>query len=122
MKKILIVDDSKEIRDLVKATLGTENYRVLEAHNGEQAVRLAAEHLPDLIIIDIIMPGSIDGIEATRVIKSDPKTKGCHVIILTGQGQNRYKKVGTDAGAIGFFSKPFSPLRLIEKVEKILAK
>ena len=122
MKKILVVDDSKEIRELVKTTLGTENYKVFECANGEKAVAIARKEIPDLIIIDIVMPGGIDGIEATRAIKSDHKTKKCNVIILTGQGQNKYKKAGLEAGAVSFFAKPFSPLKLIQKVEKILTR
>lgn len=119
MKKILIVDDCNEIRKLVKTTLDTGTCRVYEAASGAKAIEAAAKHIPDLIIMDVIMPGPIDGIEATRVIKSAPTTCKCHIIILTGSDHHRQDEV-MRAGADDVFTKPFSPLDLIAKVEKIL--
>jgi len=118
MKKILIVDDSKEIRKLVKTTLEMGEYTVLEAQNGIKAVEMAKCYKPDVIIMDLMMPG-IDGIEATRIISHDPETKDCHIIILTGSEERNRAKV-LAAGADDFFCKPFSPLDLIAKVDRIL--
>jgi len=120
MKKILIVDDKEEVRELVEVTLKSENYRVFQAGNGKEAIGIARQEKPDLIIMDIMMPGKIDGIEATRIIKSDPETRGITVIMLTAKGQNSDKKNGHEAGADDYFVKPFSPLDLIRKVEEIL--
>ena len=119
MKKILIVDDSKEVRELVHATLGHNNYKVLEASDGNNAVEYALKHKPDLIIMDVMMPGEVDGIEAIRRIRHSSVGHSCPVIILTGSGIDR-KREGLDAGACVFFSKPFSPLALISKIENIL--
>jgi two-component system, OmpR family, phosphate regulon response regulator PhoB len=119
MKKVLIVDDCKEIRQLVATTLDIGEFTVYEASNGLKAVEMAKKWIPDLVIMDIAMPGSIDGIEATRQIKSTPATASCQVIILTGSRVDRQKD-GLAAGACDVLTKPFSPLDLIGKVESIL--
>jgi two-component system, OmpR family, phosphate regulon response regulator PhoB len=119
MKKILIVDDSKEVRQLVITTLDLQNYTVFEALNGVNAVELARKHNPDLIIMDIVMPGVIDGVEAIRQIKGSPDTAHCNIIILSGSGTDRRKECFA-AGATDIITKPFSPLDLISKVEQIL--
>jgi len=121
VKTILIVDDSKEIRELVKATLGEDNYSVVEANTGKMAIEMTGTLRPDLIIMDIIMPGSINGFEAIREIRKNPALKTCPVIILTGTGQRAPAGETAGIGDIEYFSKPFSPLDLIEKVENLLS-
>jgi len=118
MKKILIVDDQLEVRELVEVTLRSENYQIFQAENGAGAIEIARTEKPDLIIMDIMMPGGMDGLEATRVIKNTPETKGCIVIMLTAKGQQADRDAGLKAGANDYFSKPFSPLDLIKKVEE----
>lgn len=120
MKKILIVDDQVEVRELVEVTLRSDNYQVFLAESGEEAIKLAKNIKPDLIIMDIMMPGGIDGLEATRTIKKNPETKDCIVIMLTAKGQETDRKKGIEAGASDYFIKPFSPLQLIQKVDDIL--
>ncbi len=120
MKKILIVDDHKEIRRLVEITLRGEDYHILQAENGEEAIEIEKAEKPDLIIMDVMMPGKIDGIEATRILKKNPESKGCSIIILTSQGQKEDIEKGFSAGADDYFVKPFSPLELIKKVEEII--
>ena len=119
MKKVLIVDDCREIRQLVMTTLDLGEFRVFEAANGAKAIEMAQKHRPDVIIMDVVMPGPIDGIEATRQIKKDPQTCNSQIIILTGSRIDR-RKEGMAAGACDVLSKPFSPLGLISKVEQIL--
>ena len=120
MKKILIVDDRFEVRELVKVTLRSDDYQVIEAESGEKAVEIARSEKPDLIIMDIMMPGGMDGLEATHIIKNDPETKDCQIIMLTAKGQQFDIKKGIETGADSYFVKPFSPLELIRKVEEIL--
>ena len=120
MKKILVVDDQKKIRELVEVTLRLEDYQIFQAKSGDEAIKLARVERPDLVIMDIMMPGGIDGLEATRVLKNDPETKGCQIIMLTGKGQQDDQEKGLKAGADDYFSKPFSPLELIKKVEEVL--
>ena len=120
MKKILIVDDHKEIRKLVELTLRVEDYQILQAKNGEEAIKIVKAEKPDMIIMDVVMPGKIDGIETTRILKNDPDAKVCPIIMLTAKGEAEDVKRGMDAGANDYFTKPFSPLELIKKVEEIL--
>lgn len=120
MKKILIVDDQQEVRELVGVTLRVGDYQILQAKSGEEAVKIARAEKPDLIIMDVMMPGSIDGIEATRILKNDRETKEIPIIMLTGKGQETDKKRGFEVGADDYFVKPFSPLELIKKVEEVL--
>ncbi len=120
MKKILIVDDLLEVRELVEVTLRVEDYRILQATSGDEAVAIARAEKPELIIMDIMMPGKIDGLEATRILKNDPETRDCKIIILTAKGQEADKTRGYETGADDYFIKPFSPLDLIRKVEEIL--
>lgn len=120
MKKILIVDDEEKIRRLVEVTLMSDDRRVLKAENGEGAIEIAKAEKPELIIMDIMMPGGMDGLEATRIIKNDPDTKDCIVIMLTAKGQQADREKGIEAGAEDYVAKPFSPLDLIRKVDEVL--
>lgn len=122
MKRILIVDDQVEVRELVEVTLRSDDYQVFQAKSGEEAIEIARSVKPDLIIMDIMMPGGMDGLEATRALKNDPETKGSIIIMLTAKGQEADKKIGLQVGADDYFAKPFSPLELIEKVEEVLGR
>jgi CheY-like chemotaxis protein len=121
MKKILIVDDHPGVQDLLVATLRKAKYLVLKAWTGEQAVEIAGKERPDLILMDITMPGVIDGVEATRILKNDPKTSKCAIIMLTAKDRVEDRRSGLTAGADAYFSKPFSPLELLRKITEILA-
>jgi two-component system, OmpR family, phosphate regulon response regulator PhoB len=120
MKKILIVDDREEIRELVEITLKSKDYQIFKAKSGEEALDIARAEIPDLILMDIMMPGGMDGLEATRAVRSFPETRNCPVIILTGRGEDCDRTEGLEAGATDYFAKPFSPLKLIKKVEELL--
>jgi CheY-like chemotaxis protein len=120
MKKILVVDDSKEIRMLVIATLENDDYTLLEAENADKAVLISAEEKPDLIIMDVHMPGALDGLKATKIIKSAKETSKSKIIMLTGAKSKNIIDEAGKAGADGFLQKPFSPLELIENVERAL--
>ena len=120
MKKILVVDDQLEVRDLVEVTLRVSDYEILQAKSGEEAIEIAKAEKPELIIMDIMMPGGMDGLEATRIIKNSLEAKGCKIIMLTAKGQEADRKKGFEAGADDYFAKPFSPLDLINKVEDVL--
>src|SRR5579859_306231 len=122
MKKILIVDDQPSVRELVAVTLEIGDYQILTAENGDQALQLARIEMPDLMLLDIQMPGGLlDGLEVCRLLKSDPKTEGIYIILLTAKGQDWDKQAGSQAGANDYFVKPFSPLDLISKVDNVLS-
>ena len=120
MKKILIVDDKAEVRELVSVTLEIGPYEILTAENGDEALDKARSALPELMLLDIQMPGDIDGLEVCRRLKDDEQTKDIHIVMLTAKGQDWDKQAGYDAGANGYFVKPFSPLQLINTVEDVL--
>jgi CheY-like chemotaxis protein len=121
MKKILIVDDQIEVRELVQVTLEIGDYQILSAENGQQAIDIARTEHPDIILLDIMMPGSdVDGLEACRLLKADPATADITIVMLSARGQEVDVENGKVAGADDYFTKPFSPIALIEKVESVI--
>jgi len=119
MKKILVVDDFKAIRNLIIATLRKRDVRIFEAENGLEAIDIAKREIPDVIIMDVMMP-QLNGFEATQKIKADPATKHSVVIILTAKKLDEYKEEGFCVEADEFLTKPFSPQELIAIVNKYL--
>lgn len=119
MKKILLADDDPAIRLLITATLRSDDYQIIEATDGQETLALARREVPDLILLDIGMP-RIDGFEVCRRLKMDPVTSGIHVIVLTAWNQDTDRQKARDAGADEFFTKPFSPIALLEKVADAL--
>jgi len=120
MKKILIADDRSEVVELVKVTLEGEGYQTIDASDGREALEKIGKEKPDLILLDIIMP-RMDGFEVLSKVKKDPKTKDIPVIMLTAKGQKIDKEKGGILGAQDYIIKPFSPSRLLRKIEEILA-
>ena len=120
MKKILIVDDQIEVRELVEATLRYGNFKILQASNGLDAIAIVKKEKPELVLMDIMMPGEINGLEAVRRIKSDLQTKTCKIIMLSSKGQDIDKEKGVELDIEDYFVKPFSPLDLINKIEEVL--
>jgi DNA-binding response OmpR family regulator len=121
VKKILIVDDQPEVCELVSVTLEIGPYQIFTAGNSGQALSLARGEKPDLMLLDVQLTGSeMDGLQICRALKSDEQTKGIHIIMLTAKGQDWDKSAGFEAGANDYFVKPFSPLELMNKVEKVL--
>ena len=118
--KVLVVDDEVYILHILDFILGAENYDVITAMNGEQALEKVREEKPDLIVLDIMMP-KLDGYETCRLIKSDPKTKAIPVILLTAKGREVDQKLGREVGASDYITKPFSPSKLIDRVQSILS-
>jgi CheY-like chemotaxis protein len=121
MKKILIVDDQREVRELVAATLRIGPYQIFQAANGPEALDLAQRERPDLILLDVMMQaGGMDGYEACRRIKTDLETSHSFVMMLTARGQKSDLEQGYAAGANDYFIKPFSPLELMAKVDEVM--
>ncbi len=123
MKKILIVDDQLEVRELVQITLEVGDYNIFTAENGKEALEVARREQPDIILLDIMMPGSnIDGFEVCRQLKSDDKTADTTIIMLSAKGQDDDIDYGKGMGADDYFTKPFSPIALIQKVEEVMSR
>ncbi|MBN2070719.1 MAG: response regulator [Candidatus Krumholzibacteriota bacterium] len=117
--KILVVDDEVNITQILEFSIGSEGYQVITASNGEEAIDVARREQPDLIILDIMMP-KIDGYEACRIIKTNPLTKNIPVILLTAKGRDIDKRLGYEVGATDYIIKPFSPNKLIDRIQKLL--
>lgn len=121
MKKVLIVDDEEKVRKLIEVTLSVNELEVLHASSGDQGLKLAREAKPDIILLDIMMPGGLDGFDVCRLLKEDPDTMDIYIIMLTAKGQKVDKERGLASGADDYVVKPFSPMELMDKIDKILA-
>ncbi|MEW6529926.1 MAG: response regulator [Thermodesulfobacteriota bacterium] len=119
-KRILIVDYRVEVQNLLEATLKTSGHKILKAGSGAQAIEIAKKERPHVILMDVTLPGPIDGNEATRLLKSDPATQSCSVVMVTGRTGVEDKEKAISAGADAYFSKPFSPLELLTRVQRML--
>jgi len=119
--KILVVDDEIYIVHILDFSLGMEGYEVVTALDGEQALERVASEKPDLIVLDIMMP-KLDGYEVCRTVKSNPATKNVPVILLSAKGRNVDQKMGFDVGADDYITKPFSPRKLVERINQLLGQ
>ena len=120
MKKILIADDHPEVVELVRISLEGEDYEIVDASNGEEALKKARFEKPDLIILDVMMPG-MNGFEVCRQLKKDPQGKEIPIVMLTAKGQKVDKQKARRMGAREYITKPFSPSHLLAKIQEILA-
>jgi two-component system phosphate regulon response regulator PhoB len=120
MKRVLIVEDQADIRKLIRMTLEFEDYEIQEASDGASGLRVARDFKPDLMLLDVMMPGELDGLQVCERIKRDDTTRHIRVVLLTARGQARDRETGRDAGADEYLVKPFSPLQLIETIERLL--
>jgi two-component system cell cycle response regulator DivK len=118
-KTVLIVEDQIEMRAINAMYLHHHGYRVLATDNGVDGVRAARDTLPDLILMDISIPG-MDGIRATEQLKGDPATVGIPVVIITAHQYGSVGKRATDAGCDGYLTKPCDPRRILEEVRRRL--
>ncbi|MDT9000781.1 response regulator transcription factor [Paucibacter sp. APW11] len=121
MHKILIVDDHADIRDLLRMTLDlAQSFDIHEAKNGQEAVDIAATLKPDLVLMDIMMPGPFDGIEACRRIKAQGGA-AIKVILVSAKPAEEIRQAVKEAGADLFMSKPFGPLQLVDSITALYA-
>jgi two-component system phosphate regulon response regulator PhoB len=118
---ILVVEDQADIRKLIAMTLDFGEYEVHEAEDGARGLFMAEGLRPSLILLDVMMPGDLDGFQVCQRIKTDPRLRDTQVIMLTARGQKSDLEAGKAAGADAYLTKPFSPLELIDTVEKLLA-
>jgi len=120
LRTVLVVDDEPTIRTLVTAVLDQTGVRTIEAADGRQALTMARRHRPDLILLDILMPG-INGIDVCQQIRAERAIAQTPVVMLTACGQDSDRERGRRAGADAFVVKPFSPAALLETVTKTLS-
>ena len=118
-KRILIVEDHADIRRLIRMTLEFESHEINEAANADEGLQAVRNLLPDLLLLDIMMPGSMDGLDLCRLVKSDPTLGMPQVVLLTARGQSQDIETGMNAGADAYLLKPFSPIKLIETIDNL---
>jgi DNA-binding response OmpR family regulator len=121
MTKILIAEDERDIRDLITFTLRFAGYEVVAASNGEEAVTLALQEIPDLILLDVRMP-RMTGYEACAKIKENKKTEDIPIMFLSAKGQDNEIQNGLSAGAVEYLLKPFAPDQLTARIQEVLAQ
>jgi two-component system alkaline phosphatase synthesis response regulator PhoP len=118
--KVLVVDDEANITQILEFSIASEGFEVITAQNGEEAIERARREQPDLIILDIMMP-KIDGYEACRILKANPLTRNIPVVLLTAKGRDIDRRLGYEVGATDYIVKPFSPNKLIERIQRLLS-
>jgi two-component system phosphate regulon response regulator PhoB len=120
-EKILVVDDEEDILELLKYNLLREGYNVSCAASGEEALRLAQSEIPDLLVLDLMLPG-IDGLEVTKILKNDSRTRDIPIVMLTAKGEEADIVAGLELGADDYITKPFSPRVLVARVRAVLRR
>lgn len=120
-EKILIVDDEKDIVKMLDYNLKKEGFRTTIAYDGEDALDLAHKERPDLVILDLMLPG-LDGVEVCKALKKENKTASIPIIMLTAKTQETDKVLGLELGADDYVTKPFSPRELIARIKAVLRR
>jgi two-component system phosphate regulon response regulator PhoB len=121
MERILVVDDEEDILELVRYNLAGEGFAVVCAETGEQALKIAGDDTPDLIVLDLMLPG-INGTEVAKILKSQDQTRRVPIIMLTAKGEEADVVLGLEIGADDYVTKPFSPRILNARVKAVLRR
>lgn len=121
MAKLLIADDLVPIRQMVRITLSTQGWTILEAENGQKALEMARAEHPDLMLLDVDMGAGPNGFDVCRELKAGVDTKNIPIVMLTAHDSESDRAVGFAAGAAQYLTKPFGPLELIDTIRTILA-
>ncbi len=122
MKKILIVEDEPDILDILKLTLDFGSYQLFTATDGDQALATARREFPDMILLDIMLPGNLDGLDVCRQLREDEATKDTYIMMVTAKGMDQDKVAGREAGCDKYVVKPFKIMQLAKSIEQILGE
>lgn len=120
-ERILVVDDEEDILELVKFNLSKEGYQTICAETGERAAKIARSDIPDLIVLDLMLPG-MDGLEVAKFLKNNPKTEHIPIVMLTAKGEESDVVTGLELGADDYVTKPFSPKILLARIKAVLRR
>ncbi|MCK9572051.1 MAG: response regulator transcription factor [Candidatus Omnitrophica bacterium] len=120
-EKILIVEDEKDIVKMLEYNLKKEGFQVTSCRDGEDALDLVLREVPDLIILDLMLPG-LDGLEVCKILKKESKTSLIPIIMLTAKSQESDKVIGLTMGADDYVTKPFSPRELVARIKAVLRR
>ena len=119
MSRILVIEDQADIRRLIRWALEYERHEIFEANNGQAGLDLARKLTPDAVLLDVMMPGALDGYQVCMHIRADERLAQVPVIMLTARAREQDRQAGELAGANAYLAKPFSPKALVAAVEKL---
>jgi two-component system phosphate regulon response regulator PhoB len=120
-EKVLVVDDEEDILELVRYNLSKDGYQVTSALSGETALKKAKEESPDLVLLDLMLPG-VDGLDVCKELKRDPATAAIPIVMLTAKGEDADVVTGLELGADDYVTKPFSPRVLLARIKAVLRR
>ncbi len=120
--RILVVEDQDSIRRMIEALVQARGYQVTAVSNGTKAIDVAVTACPDLVLLDLMLPGQFDGFEVCRRLRRDPSTKDVPVVIISALDDAESRAKATEAGANAYYTKPFSPIALLQEIERIKAR
>lgn len=120
-KIILVIEDQPEIRKLICITMDYDDFEVHEADNGDSGLKMIKALRPGVVLLDVMMPGLLDGFQVCEQVRADPEIAATPIVMLTARGQQSDMEAGRRAGCTDYLTKPFSPLQLIETVERLAA-
>lgn len=120
-KRILVVDDEADLVETLRFSLELEGYEVLTSYNGEEALHLARNNQPDLILLDVMLP-KMDGYKVCRLLKFDARYKHIPILMLTAKTQEKDRLIGQETGADEYITKPFEMEELMKKIREYLSK
>jgi len=120
-EQILIIEDEPDIRELIRYNLAREGYQVFEAGSGEEGVRLVLERRPELVLLDLMLPG-MDGLDVCRTLRADESLKNLAIVMVTAKGEEPDTVAGLELGADDYITKPFSPRVLLARIRAVLRR
>jgi two-component system phosphate regulon response regulator PhoB len=120
-ERVLVVEDEEDIQELVQFNLAKDGYRVAAARSGEEALKKIRADPPDLVLLDLMLPG-LNGLEVCRVVRADPKTKSIPIVMITAKGEEADIVTGLELGADDYLPKPFSPRVLLARLRAVLRR
>lgn len=117
--RILVVEDQDSIRRMIEALVQARGYQVTAVASGAKAIDLATTNPPDLVLLDLMLPGQFDGFEVCRQLRVDPGTRNVPVVIISALDDSESRARATEAGATAYYTKPFSPIALLKEIERL---
>jgi DNA-binding response OmpR family regulator len=117
--RILVVEDQDSIRRMIEALVQARGYKVMAASSGVKALDMVSVERPDLVLLDLMMPGQFDGFEVCRRLRAEAATESIPIIVITAMDDDAARRRATEAGANAFYTKPFSPIALLKEIERL---
>ncbi len=119
LMRILVVEDQDSIRRMIEALVQARGYQVTAVASGTKAIDVAMTEPPDLVLLDLMLPGQYDGFEVCRRLRSDPMTKRVPVVVISALDDAESRTKASEAGANAYYTKPFSPIALLKEIERL---